>query len=76
MRSPTDAYLSRDAASRALIDLIADVAWAERQHTAGAELQRARDEAIALLPKVGLGDRAATRRALELVSTARGDHAG
>ena len=59
-----------DAASRALIDLIASVAWAERQHIGQAQLSRVRDEAMTLLPKVERGDREATRRAMELVTAA------
>jgi len=62
--------IDREAASRALIDLIATVAWAERQNAGQAQLQRLREEAMALLPKVQRGDREATRRAMELVSAA------
>ena len=62
--------LDREAASRALIDLVASVAWAERRTAGEAQLQRMRDEAMALLPKVQSGDREATRRAMELVSAA------
>ncbi|MDP9246263.1 MAG: hypothetical protein M3O64_06355 [Chloroflexota bacterium] len=50
-----------------MIDLIATVVWAERQHTAGGQLQRVRDEAMTLLPRVQRGDQAAARRAMELV---------
>ena len=60
------------AASRALIDLVANVAWAERLHVGEAQLQRIRDEAMALLPRVEQGDREATRRAMELVNAAGG----
>ena len=70
MRSLSDPYLGREATSRALIDLVADVAWAERAQVGGARLQRTRDEAMALLPKVDRGDREATLRAMELVSAA------
>jgi hypothetical protein len=72
MRSPQDSVVGREAASRALIDLIANVAWSERQHIGEAQLSRMRDEAMALLPKVEQGDREATRRAMELVSAAGG----
>lgn len=58
----------RDVVSRALIDLVADVAWAERQHAGAAGLQRARDEAMSLLPNVQRGDHEASRRAIELVN--------
>ncbi len=70
MRSPQDPHVDTQAASRALIDLVADVAWSERQQHGGAQLQRMRDEAMALLPKVNAGDREAARRAMELVSAA------
>lgn len=66
MRSPSDSYVPRDAASRALIALIADVVWAERQKAGEARLQRMRDEAVTLLARVQQGDRDAARRALEL----------
>lgn len=72
MRSVTVPYPGREATSRALIDLVADVAWAERAHVGGARLQRMRDEAMTLLPKVEAGDREATLRASELVSAAGG----
>lgn len=64
----------REAASLALIDLVADVAWAERRHAGEARLRQLRDEAMALLPRVQQGDREATRRARELVSSAGGGH--
>ena len=60
--------LDRGAVSRALIDLVADVAWAERQHAGAATLQRTRDEAMSLLPKVELGDHEAATRAVELIN--------
>jgi len=66
------AVVGREAASRALIDLVASVAWSERQHAGEPQLARMRDEAMALLPQVQLGDRAATRRAMELVHAAGG----
>ena len=66
LREPVD----REQVSRALIDLIADAAWAERRRVAPVALLRARDEAISLLPKVRQGDHAAARRALELINRA------
>jgi hypothetical protein len=63
--------IDREAASRALIDLVASVAWTERRNTGEAQLHRMRDEAMALLPKVQSGDREATRRAMELVSATK-----
>lgn len=65
-REPVDP----DAASRALIELVADVAWAERSHTGAAARLRLRDEAMQLLPKIERGDRNAARRAMELVGAA------
>lgn len=62
--------MDRDAASQALINLIADLTWAGRKRTGRASLQRTRDEAIALLPMIEQGDREATRRAIELVTAA------
>ncbi|HEV2250898.1 MAG TPA: hypothetical protein VGT60_10385 [Candidatus Limnocylindria bacterium] len=55
---------------QALIDLVANVVWAERTHVGAAQLQRMRDEAMTLLPKVERGDREATLRAMELVHAA------
>ena len=49
---------------------VAGVAWAERQHVGAAGLQRTRDEAMSLLPKVQRGDHQATLRAIELVNAA------
>ena len=66
LREPVD----REQVSRALIDLIADAAWAERRRVAPVALLRVRDEAISLLPNVQQGDHAAARRALELVNRA------
>lgn len=63
----THSHVDRRAASRALIELVADVAWAERRHSGPAQLQRARDEAMTLLPKVDRGDAAAWHRAVELI---------
>jgi len=72
VRTPQVAIGGREAASRALIELVASVAWSERQHAGEPQLARMRDEAMALLPKVDLGDREATRRAMELVTAAGG----
>ena len=70
MRSLQDLRVDTQAASRALIDLIADVAWSEREHQGEAQMHRMRDEAMTLLPKVERGDREAARRAMELVTAA------
>ena len=71
MRSPHVGLIGREAASRALIELVASVAWSERQHAGEPQLARMRDEAMALLPKVQLGDHQATERAVELVNAVR-----
>lgn len=68
MSAPSLPRIDRNVASRALIELVADVAWVERRHTGAAQLQRVRDEAMTLLPRVQRGDRDAARRALELVA--------
>jgi len=61
----------REAVSRALISLVADLVWAGRAHE-GAAPREPRDEAMALLSEVERGDRAAARRALQLLSAADG----
>lgn len=70
VRSEQWTVIDQDAAGRALIDLIADLAWAERTKVGGAATQRTRQEAMALLPQVAHGDREAARRAIELVHAA------
>lgn len=70
MQSPQRPRVGREVASRALISLIADLAWAGRQPEGAAARQPTRDEAMALLPKVERGDREAARRAMELVNAA------
>ena len=72
MRALSQPKVDRNVASRALIDLVADVAWAERRQAGAARLQRVRDEAMTLLPKVQRGDAEAARRAIELVDAATG----
>jgi hypothetical protein len=62
--------VDREATSRALISLIADLAWADRKRVGATALQPMRDEAMTLLPKVERGDREAARRAMELVNAA------
>ncbi|MDQ6858160.1 MAG: hypothetical protein M3Z65_04100 [Chloroflexota bacterium] len=70
MRVLAHPQVDRESASRALIDLVASVAWAERQHPAGGQLDRVREEAMTLLPRVQRGDQIAARRAMELASMA------
>ena len=72
MRSPQDGGFGREATCRALIDLVASAAWSGREHLGEAQLSRMREEAMTLLPMVELGDREATRRAMELITAARG----
>jgi hypothetical protein len=68
MQSSQNPKVDREVVSRALISLVADMTWADRQHTGVASLQRTRDEAISLLPKVQRGDHEAALRAMELVN--------
>ena len=60
--------VDQSVASRALISLIADLAWEQRRPGAAAAVRRTRDEAMALLPRIEMGDREAARRAMELVT--------
>jgi DNA-binding GntR family transcriptional regulator len=70
MQSPQLPRIDRGAVSRALISLVADLAWAARQRKGAPLIQPTIDEAMALLPKVERGDREAARRAMELVTAA------
>lgn len=72
MQSSQNPKVDREVASRALISLVADMTWADRQRTGVASLQRTRDEAISLLPKVQRGDHEAALRAMELVNAGGG----
>ena len=63
--------MDREVVSRALIGLVADVAWAQRQHVGAAGPQGTRDEAMSPLPNVQRGDHQAALRAIELVNAAR-----
>ena len=69
MQSQLRVPLDREAVSRALIDIVADVAWSERGHPGLLHPQR--DEAMSLLPQVQRGDHRATERAVELVNAVR-----
>ena len=71
MQSHLQGNLDREAVSRALIDLVADAAWADRGHPGAGGPHPQRDEAMSLLPKVQLGDHEATERAVELVNAVR-----
>jgi hypothetical protein len=73
MRTLLERRVDPDTASRALIELVADVAWTGRRlHPGAAAERRMRDEAMSLLPKIRRGDREAARRAMELVGAAGG----
>jgi hypothetical protein len=72
MQSSQNPKVDREVVSRALISLVADMTWADRQRTGVASLQRTRDEAISLLPKVQRGDHEAALRAMELVNAGGG----
>ena len=67
-------YVAPSIARRALIGLVAEIAWAERRGTGAPSLRRTREAALSLLVRLDRGDREAPRRALELVRHA-GDRA-
>lgn len=71
MTTRMNGTVDSEAAYRALIDLVADLAWAERDGGHAPQLLRAREEAMTLLTRVERGDRAASERAMELVAVAR-----
>jgi hypothetical protein len=71
MQSHLRGQLDREAVSRALIHLVADAAWADRDQPRASAPHPQRDEAMSLLPKVQLGDHEATKRAVELVNAVR-----
>jgi hypothetical protein len=66
--------VSPAAARRALIGLVADIAWAVRGGAVAQTQRQAREEALSLLARIDHGDRDAARRAMELVGAAH-DHA-
>ncbi len=72
MHSSQNPKIDCGVVSRALINLVADMTWAERQRSGTASLQRTREEAMSLLPKVQRGDHAAALRAMELVGVGGG----
>lgn len=63
-------YVPPSAARRALIGLVADIAWAARTGPVVRKDQSARDEAMSLLARIDRGDRYASQRAMQLVSAA------
>ena len=65
-------YVPPSAARRALIALVADIAWAARTGPVAREDESARDEAMNLLARIDRGDRSASQRAMQLVSAAHG----
>jgi hypothetical protein len=68
-------YIAPATARRALIGLVAEIAWAERRGRGPPSLERMREEAMSLLGRIDRGDAEAARRAMELVSHA-GDRPG
>jgi hypothetical protein len=72
MESSQNPKVDCEVVSRALISLVADMTWAERQRSGATSLQRTREEAMSLLPKVQRGDHEAALRAMELVSAGGG----
>jgi hypothetical protein len=63
-------YIAPAIARRALIGLVAEIAWAERSGTGPRSLHGTREAALSLLARMDRGDREAPRRAMELVSHA------
>ena len=61
-------------ARRALIALVADIAWEQRGGAVPGKQRDTRNEAMSLLAKIDRGDREAARRAMELVQATH-DHA-
>ena len=61
-------YVAPATARRALIGLVAEIAWAERRGAGPPSLERTREEAMSLLARIDRGDPGAARRAMELVS--------
>ena len=61
-------------ARRALIALVADIAWDQRSGVVPGKQRDTRNEAMSLLARIDRGDREAARRAMELVQATH-DHA-
>ena len=74
MDSQATVYVAPAVARHALIGLVGEIAWAQRNGTGPASLQRIRNEAFALLVRIDRGDTEAAARAMRLVSQA-GDRA-
>ena len=74
MDSRATVYIAPAVARHALIGLVGEIAWAQRNGTGPASLQRIRNEAFALLVRIDRGDAEAAARAMRLVSQA-GDRA-
>ena len=70
MDSRATVYIAPAVARHALIGLVGEIAWAERNGTGPASLQRIRNEAFALLVRMDRGDTEARRRAMRLVHQA------
>jgi hypothetical protein len=70
MDSRASVYVAPAVARHALIGLVGEIAWAQRNGTGRASLQRIRNEALALLVRIDRGDTDAAARAMRLVSQA------
>lgn len=70
MESRQVPYVPPSTARRALISLVADIAWAARSGPVAPSDRSAREEAMNLLARIDHGDRSAARRAMQLVSAA------
>lgn len=67
-------HIPAQTARRALIALVADIAWEQRSGAVPGPQRDARNEAMSLLARIDRGDHAAARRAMELVQATH-DHA-
>jgi len=63
-------YIAPAVARHALIGLVGEIAWAQRNGTGPASLKRIRNEAFALLLRMDRGDTDAATRAMRLVNQA------
>jgi hypothetical protein len=68
MDSRATVYIAPAVARHALIGLVGEIAWAQRNGTGPASLPRIRNEALALLVRIDRGDADAATRAMRLVN--------
>jgi hypothetical protein len=68
MDSRATVYVAPAVARHALIGLVGEIAWAQRNGTGPASLPQIRNEAFALLVRIDRGDTDAATRAMRLVN--------